>query len=114
MATLEHRIDVDLRLGQDSQIIGELHALIGEFPMWEKIYGYLMIALYRSGRTAEALAVYQRLRERLVTELGLEPSVEVSKLQEWVLTRDPRLEGRRGLGWASREATPSLWHQPAE
>jgi DNA-binding SARP family transcriptional activator len=91
MSAFEHRIKVDLRLGRHADLIGEIYALVSEFPLWEQAYAYLMTALYRSGRTADSLNVYHQLRQRLVEELGLEPSLEVQRLQAAILARDSKL-----------------------
>ena len=73
VAALEDRIDAELALGEDAGLIGELEALVREHPLRERLCGQLMLALYRSGRQAEALDAYQRAREQLTGELGLEP-----------------------------------------
>jgi SARP family transcriptional regulator, regulator of embCAB operon len=92
MGAYERRVEIELRLGRQTELIGELFALVSEFPFWERVYIYLMIALYRSGRTAEALDVYRRLRQRLVEELGMEPGGEVSNVHTLILGRDPQLD----------------------
>ena len=72
LVALETRIEADLQLGRDAQLIGELEALLADHPTRERLVGQLMIALYRAGRQAEALDVYQRTRTHLASELGLE------------------------------------------
>ncbi len=84
--------DARLQLGRHSEVIGELLEATARYPLRENLSARLMVALYRSGRTGEALAVYQRLHNSLVNELGLEPSPALRKLQTLVLTRDPALE----------------------
>ena len=73
LAALEDRIDADLMLGQHRGLVGELEALVGRYPHRERLLGQLMLALYRSGRQADALDVYRRGRQALDDELGLEP-----------------------------------------
>jgi DNA-binding SARP family transcriptional activator len=73
VAALEDRIDADLAVGRHAALIGELEKLVGERPLRERLQGQLMLALYRSGRQAEALACYQQARSRLIDELGMSP-----------------------------------------
>ena len=91
--TLEERIDVDLALGRHADLVGELEALAAEHPLRERLCGQLMLALYRSGRQAEASEVYYRTRQRLVDELGMEPGGDLQKLLKEILTQAP------GLNW---------------
>ncbi len=77
---LAERIEADLALGQHAKLIGELEALTAEHPLQERLRGQLMLALYRSGRQADALEVYQATRAPLVEELGIEPSGELREL----------------------------------
>src|SRR6266540_3377960 len=77
LAAVEERIEADLALGRHADLIGELEALIAENPHRERLRGQLMLALYRSGRQAEALEAYQHARRALVDELGIEPSEEL-------------------------------------
>src|SRR5439155_7440362 len=77
MAALEERIEADLALGQHDILVGELEALIAENPLRERLRGQLMLALYRSGRQADALEAYRRTRGELLDELGLEPSTRL-------------------------------------
>ncbi|KOX06484.1 hypothetical protein ADK65_01785 [Streptomyces sp. NRRL B-1140] len=91
---LEQRIALEVLLGHGNGIIGELYGLVAEYPLWENLHCQLMIALYRNGRVAEALQVYQKIRESLVRELGLEPGEQIRRLHGSVLARDPRLGSR--------------------
>jgi DNA-binding SARP family transcriptional activator/tetratricopeptide (TPR) repeat protein len=91
LEALEMRIDADLRLGRHGDLTGELAALVAEHPLRERLQGQLMVALYRSGRQAEALACYRQLRQMLVDELGLEPGTDLQKLQRAILVADPSL-----------------------
>jgi predicted ATPase/DNA-binding SARP family transcriptional activator len=91
LAALEDRIDADLALGRHGQLIGELEQLVAEHPLRERLRAQLMLALYRSGRQADALALYQRARRTLVDELGLEPSESLKQLERAILAHDPSL-----------------------
>src|ERR671922_2561448 len=90
-AALEDRIEADLALGRHGQLIAELEQLVNEHPLREPFRGQLMLALYRAGRQADALAVYQRARKTLVDELGIEPSESLRKLEHAILTQDASL-----------------------
>ncbi|MFJ9802564.1 BTAD domain-containing putative transcriptional regulator [Streptomyces wuyuanensis] len=101
LVTLERRIDADLELGRHSALIPELIALIAADPLREGLRGQLMTALYRSGRQADALAAYRAARATLADELGLEPSAELRRLHQALLTGHPSLLPR-----FSRDAAP--------
>src|SRR5205823_5875309 len=92
LACLEERIERDLALGSHAELIGELDALVEEHPLRERVRGQLMLALYRSGRQAEALATYQRARRFLVDELGIEPSRSLRELELAILRQDRSLD----------------------
>src|SRR5438094_929377 len=92
MAVLEERIEADLALGQHDILVGELEALIAENPLRERLRGQLMLALYRSGRQADALEAYRRTRGELLDELGLEPSIRLQELERAILQQDPSLD----------------------
>ena len=99
-AARESLIEAELALGRHSNLVGELEALVAEHPLRERLRGQLMLALYRSGRQAEALDAYRRARETLVEELGIEPSSELQQLEQAILRHDPVLdlpEGRAAL-----------------
>jgi len=91
-ACLEDRIEADIASGRHAELVGELEALVREHPFRERMRAQLMLALYRSGRQAEALGVYQDARRVLVEELGIEPSSELRELQQAILNQDPALE----------------------
>lgn len=91
LAALEGRIDADLALGEHADLVAELTCLSADNPLRERLQGQLMTALYRSGRSADALEVYRRLRDRLDAEVGLEPMLELRELQRKVLAQDPAL-----------------------
>jgi DNA-binding SARP family transcriptional activator len=96
LAVLEDRIEAELEAGRHSELIGELEALADEHPLRERIRGQLMVALYRSGRQAEALQIYHDARRVLVEELGIDPSAGLQQLHGAILRQDPRLDlGRR-------------------
>jgi len=88
----EELIDAELELGRHAQLIGELETLVTENPLRERLRGQLMLALYRSGRQAEALEAYRRARETLVDELGIDPSPELQRLEQSVLRHDAELD----------------------
>jgi predicted ATPase/DNA-binding SARP family transcriptional activator len=91
LATLEERIAVDLGLGRESQLVPELEALTKAHPLRERLRAQLMLALYRLGRQADALAAYRDTRQLLVEELGIEPSAELQQLERQILTQDETL-----------------------
>jgi DNA-binding SARP family transcriptional activator len=85
----ELRIEADLAVGRHADLVPELERLLADHPAREALYGHLMLALYRSGRQADALDAYRRARTRLMEELGLEPSPRLRGLQSAVLRQDP-------------------------
>ena len=85
-AALEECLDVELRLGRHRELVGELSAAVAEHPLRERLRGQLMLALYRSGRQADALEVFRRGRQVLVDELGLEPGEELRSLEREILS----------------------------
>ncbi len=100
LAALERRIDLDLEAGRAAELVGELEALTAEHPLRERLHGQLMLALYRSGRQAEALAAYQAARGTLVESLGIEPGPPLQELERAILRQDPSLLAR-GAGEAA-------------
>jgi DNA-binding SARP family transcriptional activator len=90
-ATLEQRIDADLELGRHGEIVSELEALVREDPLRERRRAQLMLALYRSGRQAEALDTYRSGRKLLADELGLEPGGELRRVEKAILEQDPAI-----------------------
>jgi DNA-binding SARP family transcriptional activator len=92
LVTLEERIERDLARGRHAELVGELEALAREHPLRERLRGQLMLALYRSGRQAEALGAYQAARRTLVDELGIEPDRALRDLHQAVLKQDPSLD----------------------
>jgi DNA-binding SARP family transcriptional activator/pimeloyl-ACP methyl ester carboxylesterase len=92
LSALEWRIDADLALGHERDVVGELETLVVQHPLRERIRSQHMLALYRSGRHAEALASYRSYRRRLGDELGIEPSASLRELERLMLRQDASLE----------------------
>jgi YVTN family beta-propeller protein len=92
LAALEDRIDADLAIGEQAGLVGELETLVAEHPLRERLQRQLMLALYRSGRQAEALESYRDARQSLIDELGLEPGRDLQELEQAILAQDPALE----------------------
>lgn len=92
LAALEGRIESELQLGRHTELTGELEALAAQNPLREHMRSLLMLALYRSGRQAEALEAYQDVRRVLVDELGIEPGRELRELEQAILRQDPVLD----------------------
>ena len=106
LAALEERIEADLALGRHARLIPELEELVAREPLRERPRAQLMIALYRSGRQADALELYRRTRETLSEELGIEPSLELQELERRMLQHDPTLERARTPAVEAADATP--------
>src|ERR1700736_4309634 len=92
IAALERRIEADLALGRQADLVAELEALVAEHPLRERLRAQLMLALYRCGRQADALAAYRSGREALVEGLGLDPSPSLRQLEHAILHQDQSLE----------------------
>jgi DNA-binding SARP family transcriptional activator/tetratricopeptide (TPR) repeat protein len=88
---LEARIDADLHLGRDHEVVAELQSLAAAEPLRERLHELLMLALYRSGQQAAALAVYRAARRQLVDELGIEPGPVLRELNQRILRSDRKL-----------------------
>jgi DNA-binding SARP family transcriptional activator len=108
LEALEDRFEADLALGQGAELITELETLVAEQPLRERLRAQLMLALYRSGRQAEALDAYRAARRMLVEELGVEPSPALQELQGAILRQEPGLAPA-----ASPEPRTRLPAQPA-
>ncbi|MFC6082404.1 AfsR/SARP family transcriptional regulator [Sphaerisporangium aureirubrum] len=93
ITTNEDCLQLELDLGRHHELVGELTALVAEHPLRERLRGQLMLALYRSGRQADALRVYRLARETLVEELGIEPNEQLQRLEYAILTSDESLNG---------------------
>jgi hypothetical protein len=102
LVALERRIEAELALGLHVELVGELKALINEHPLRERIRGQLMLALYRSGRQAEALDVYRETRRTLAGELGIEPGPALHELEQAILRQDPTLAAVEGARASQR------------
>ena len=92
LAALEARLEADLARGRHAELVGELQQLTATHPARERLHAQLMLALYRSGRQAEALEAYRRAHRYLADELGLEPGAELRSLQAEILAQAPSLD----------------------
>jgi DNA-binding SARP family transcriptional activator len=101
VAALERRIDLDLQLGRHAEVVPELEALVRDEPLRERRRARLMLALYRSGRQADALEVFREGRRLFDSELGLEPGPDLKRLERAILEQDPALD------------PPSTAHRPS-
>ena len=88
---LEERFEAALALGEHGEVAAAIRAALEESPFRERLWGQLMLALYRSGRQADALEVFQEARQMLLEELALEPGPELRRLQEAILAHDPTI-----------------------
>ncbi|MDQ3640606.1 MAG: AAA family ATPase, partial [Actinomycetota bacterium] len=93
LGAVEDLYEAELALGRHAESVGELDALVAEYPFRERLRAQQMVALYRSGRQAEALAGYQDARRVLVEELGIDPSPALRELEQAILTHEPTLAG---------------------
>jgi DNA-binding SARP family transcriptional activator len=91
LLALEYRIDAELAAARHEVLVPELRELVGRHPLRERLCAQLMAALYRSGRQAEALEVYRRMRRALHDELGIEPGPALVQLERAILEQDPEL-----------------------
>lgn len=103
---LEEQFEAALALGDHREIVPALRAALEEHPFRERVWGHLMLALYRSGRQAEALEAFHEARRMLSEELGLEPSLELRRVQEAILTHDPAI-APVPVGWTRRGNLPA-------
>jgi DNA-binding SARP family transcriptional activator/outer membrane protein assembly factor BamB len=92
LETVEGRFEAMLQLGRHGAVVAELETRVAEHPLRERLRGQLMLALYRSGRQAEALEVYRDVRRLMADELGLEPGGELQRLERAILAQDPSLD----------------------
>jgi predicted ATPase/DNA-binding SARP family transcriptional activator len=100
-AATERRIDLLLRLGRHMEAVGDLRELVQQLPLRERFHEQLVLALYRSGRQAEALRAYEEARKTLIEELGLDPGAELRELERAVLQHDPSLD------WTAPSSAPA-------
>jgi DNA-binding SARP family transcriptional activator len=114
LLAVERRIEADFELGRHAELVPELEALVADHPLREGFRGQLMLALYRSGRQAEALDAFQSARRALVDGLGIDPSPMLQQLEKAILRQDPSLDltpaqARQrsilaaGIGWGALE-----------
>jgi WD40 repeat protein/DNA-binding SARP family transcriptional activator/serine/threonine protein kinase len=101
-AIVEDRIDADLDAGAAGTLIGELESLTREYPYRERLYGQLMLALYRSGRQAESLRLFRKASQLLGEELGIEPGPDLRDLEDRILLQDSALAIPAGDGGPAR------------
>jgi len=87
ISALERRFHIDLSLGKETDIVGEIYSATVQYPFHEKFCCYLMTALHRQGRPADALRAYSDFRSAIQDQLGLEPSVELKRIQRSILVR---------------------------
>jgi YVTN family beta-propeller protein len=106
LAAVEARVDADLALGRHDALTAELEQLATEHPLRERLHGQLMLALYRCGRQAGALAAYRRVRDLLAGELGIDPGEPLRALHAAVLAQDPALD------WPGDRPIPVEAHRP--
>ena len=109
LVAIEGRLGAELSRGRDAELIGELESLVTEHPHRERLRELLMLALYRTGRQAEALAAYQDARRELSEGLGLEPSRALRDLERAILSQDPSLEARRPADVDAPEAAATVF-----
>ncbi|MFF8954225.1 BTAD domain-containing putative transcriptional regulator [Streptomyces sp. NPDC014894] len=102
LRAIEQRVRLELDLGRHEDLVGELAELVREHPFREHLHAQLMLALYRSGRTAEALAVYRKVRSDLADELGVDPGAELRGLEQAILLGVENVTGGRA---------PARWPQ---
>ena len=95
---VEDRIEADLALGRHAHVVSELEALVAADPLRERLHQQLMVALYRCGRQADALAAYQKARRTLAEELGIEPCRPLQQTERAILEQDPSLDPPPGTG----------------
>ena len=97
LVAVADKLDAELAAGRHAELVGELEALVAAHPLRERFRAQLMVALYRSGRQADALAAYRAARAALADELGIDPSPELQRLEQAILTQDPSLAAPEAL-----------------
>jgi predicted ATPase len=110
LTVTEELLAAELEIGNHARVVGELEPLALEHPVRERLHGLWMLALYRSGRQAEALEAYRTVRAQLIDGLGVEPGVRLRELQERILAQDPALELPRPGGAGSGPAGVDRTH----
>lgn len=115
LSAVEARLDADLELGRHVELVPELEELVARNPLHERVWAQLMLALYRAGRQADALAAYGRARHAFVDELGIAPGEVLRKLQRAILVQDPALDDpKQRLGATLERAAALLQRTPRE
>jgi len=112
ISIIEECLELDLTIGDRDDVVSELRQLVTEHPFRERMHGLLMLALYRSGRRADALAAFQEARRLLREELGVEPAAALQRLHQQILSADPEL-GSRAYQAASYQAVSPRSSPPA-
>jgi DNA-binding SARP family transcriptional activator len=111
LQALEGLMDAGLQLGQHADVIAEFRHLAAVYPLRERLYGLLMLALYRDGRQGEALATYRRARRVLIDALGAEPGAELQQLHQQILTADAALAAPENVRLAAGGPKPAAPRQ---
>ena len=106
LGAIEARVEAELALGRHDQLVAELEALVGSYPYRERLWAHLLVALYRSGRQADALSAYRRLRTILGEELGITPGPGLVRLEEAMLLQKPELTWVPPFESVDRRGTP--------
>ena len=117
ISVLEERIALDLAIGVHADLITELRDLVNQHPLRERLHGLLMLALYRAGRQADALAVFRDARRQLREELGIEPAAPLQRLHQQILAADPELviaAAVEGGGSGAAAMAGPRWPLPAQ
>jgi predicted ATPase/DNA-binding SARP family transcriptional activator len=106
LTAVEERNDVVLGLGRHAELVGELSGLVNEHPLRERLQAQLLLALYRSGRQADALRAFSRARAVLVDELGIDPGPDLRRLEQQILDQDPELDWKSPTDRHTVDASP--------
>ena len=108
MQLLETGYSARLRLGDSGDVIGDLEMAVTSYPYQESLWVLLITALYQAGRQADALAAYQRVRQQLADELGLDPGPQLQQLEQQILVHDTKIEPVRSPTTIDRLVTGNL------
>ena len=113
LTALEERIEAELELGVAAELVPELEGLVERHPLRERLWGHLMLALYRAGRQADALATYRRAHHTFDSELGIEPGALLRELQRAILVQDPALDDSERRFGSTLERAAAVLPAPA-